>query len=98
MTQPDERVVVGVIERSVLVTMVERLAFRLRTAATRSRAFEAARPIIHAAARYGGVTILAAVATHVLLVSAVSPPPSWYWLILPALFTVAGAALIVLRD
>lgn len=96
MTPTDDRQVIGVIERSAVVTAIARLATRVGRAARTSRTLGAARPVARAAQRNLGVTILAAVATHVALVGAIGRPVSWYWLIIPAVFAAAGALLIAL--
>jgi hypothetical protein len=96
MTPADDRIVLGVIERSAIVQAVERVATRLGRAAGTSRTLQATRTITRAAQRNFGVTILAAVAVHIALVGVVVRPVSWYWLIIPALFAAAGALLVAL--
>ena len=93
MKRTDDRIVLGVIEQSAVVGAVERLATRLGQAASASSVLDAVRSIARGASRERGVTILAAVATHVGLVGAVVRPVSWYWLIIPGIFAAAGAVL-----
>lgn len=96
MTPTDDRKVLGVIEQSAIVTAIERVAAGLGRAAATSRTLETARTIGRAAERKLGVTILAAVATHVALVGVIVRPVAWYWLLIPTLFAAAGALLVAL--
>lgn len=99
MTPADDRIVVGVVERSAIVQAVERVAARVGQAARTSRTRAAAQTIARATQRSLGVTILAAVAAHVVLMGVVVRPVSWYWLIVPGVFAAAGALLAALpRD
>ncbi len=96
MKQADDHLALGVIEQSAIVTAVERAATRLGEAAKSSRVLQAARSMARVTGRHRGVTVLAAVATHVGLVSVVVRPQFWYWLIIPALVAAAGAVLLAL--
>jgi hypothetical protein len=97
MKQADDQLALGVIERSAIVTAVERAATRLGEAAKSSSVLQAARSVAREAGRHRGVTILSAVATHVALMGLVVRPQFWYWLMIPALFAAAGAVLVALR-
>ena len=96
MKPADDHLALGVIEQSAIVTAVERAAIPLAEAAKSSSVLQAARSIARVAGRHCGVTLLAAVATHVALMSVVVRPQFWYWLIIPALFAAAGAVLVAL--
>ena len=95
MKQADD-IGLGAIDHSAIVNTVERVATPLGRAAKASRIVRAARSTARAATRNGGITILAAVATHVALASVVARPVSWYWLIIPSLVAAAGVLLAAL--
>ena len=98
MKPTDDEIGLDMMDRSVIVTALEPMATRLGRAAKASRAVQASHAVAHAATRHGGITVLAAVATHVALVSLVVRPVSFYWLIIPAIFAAGGAILAALRQ
>ena len=95
MSSQDESAVVAAIERSAIVGVVHRTATRLARAAQRSALLTALAAVFRDAAGRPGITVLAAVLTHVLLVSIVARPAFWYWIIVPAIVAAAAVVLLI---
>ena len=98
MNTTDERIVIDAIEQSAIAGAIERAGTRLWRAAQHSTLLASATVLCRAAARQAGVTILAAVLTHLLLMVVFARPAFWYWLIVPAIITVAAVVLIVVES
>lgn len=98
MNATDERIVIDAIEQSAIAGAIERAGTRLRRAAQHSTLLASATALCRAAARQAGVTILAAVLTHLLLMAVFARPAFWYWLIVPVIFTAAAVVLIVVES
>lgn len=94
MNATDERVVIDAIEQSAVAGAIERAGARLWRAAQHSTLLASATALCRAAARHAGVTVLAAVLTHLLLMLGFARPASWYWLIVPAICAAAAVVLI----
>jgi hypothetical protein len=84
-------------ERSRVVQLVGRAAHTLARAARHSIAVGRMRPLGAAVASRPGVTILAAMGTHVALMTVGSGWRQWYWLLLPSIFCVIAVVLIASR-
>jgi hypothetical protein len=94
----DERRVTATLEGSLVIGWLARLGAAVAQASRRSSLLSLVRPLVDAIVRRPGLTLTAAALTHVLVMTAVSRPPSWQWLILPSLFVAMGAALWLMVD
>ena len=89
-------VVLDVVQRSVVFGRVERLGRLFRRAALDSHAVRGLRHVSVSVSAHAGITLLAAVFVHTMLVGAVVRPANAYWLLLPSMAAVAGILLIIL--
>jgi hypothetical protein len=80
---------------SALVRAVERGARRLRAAASSSILITRGRSWLRDARPHAGSVLMTAATTHLLLMITIGRPLSWHFAILPSLFLLAGAVLIV---
>jgi hypothetical protein len=97
MNRQDESAVVAAIEGSAIVGVIQRAGTRLSHATQRSILLTSLAAVFRDAAARPGVTVLAAVLTHVPLVSIVARPPFWYWVIVPAICAAAGVMLLLVE-
>jgi hypothetical protein len=81
-------------ENSAIVQRIERGAMRLRVAASSSILITRGRSWLRDARPHAGRVLVAAAATHLLLMITIGRPLSWHFAILPSLFLLAGAVLI----
>jgi sugar phosphate permease len=88
-----EAVVIRTLETSVLLSWIERMAQSVRLAADRSRSFGAAKRVWSNTSANAGLTLVVAVAVHLLLMMIVRPAHA-YWLIVPACAAVAAVVLM----
>lgn len=82
-------------ENSAIVQSIERGATRLRAAASSSLLMTRAGLWLRIARPHAGHVLVAAATTHLLLMITIGRPLSWHFAILPSLFLLAGAVLIV---
>jgi hypothetical protein len=94
----DDRLVTRCVESSAVVGWLARLGAAGARAAKQSSLLSLARPIVGDAAARPGLTLIAAALTHLLVMTAVSRPPSWFWLILPLMFLAIGVVLWLMID
>jgi hypothetical protein len=97
MNAAHERAVLDAIERSAIAGAIERVGTRLWRNAQHSFLLASMAAAFRAASGRPGVSILAAVLTHVMLMSLVARPSFWYWLIVPAIAAAAAVVLIVVE-
>ena len=93
-----DRDLMRVIEGSAIFRAIDRFVSRLVIGFSHSRLVPQIKYQAKHAAAHRGATLLTAVAVHVLLVATLGRPMLWYWLILPALFAVAGLLLLLMVD
>jgi hypothetical protein len=93
MNDPRDRAVLGTLDTSLLVSWIERTAHSVWSAADRSVVIGAARHVWSNASANAGVTLLVAVAVHLLLMSFVRPAHG-YWLSVPVCAGLAAAVLM----
>lgn len=96
MNDMQERSVIRTLEASVLLSWIERIGRSLGRAAERSWSVAAAERLLSSARAHAGVTLLVAVAVHLLLMIIVRPAKA-YWLIVPGCAAVAAVVLLVTR-
>lgn len=89
-----DRKVITVVEQSALLTLAERFARKVLAFWATSRLRTRTARVWAEVAPRSGTVLLSAVATHVVLTVTIARPASGYWLILPALFAVAGLTLV----
>lgn len=82
-------------ENSAIVQNIERGATRLRAAASSSILITLGRSWLRNARPQAGYVLVAAATTHLFLMITIGRPLSWHFAILPSLFLLAGAVLIV---
>jgi hypothetical protein len=93
-----DRTVIDVLERSAVVGAVDRLGRSMTASLHHSRLLPPLRAQLNSARARPGTTLLAAAAVHVVLQGALARPVSWYWLILPLIYSLAGALLTLMVD
>lgn len=98
MSTYDERRVTAIVERSAVVLWLARLGAAGGRALQHSSLLALARPLASAVRLRPGLSLIAAAVTHLAVMTAVSRPPSWYWLILPSAFAVIGVMLWLMVD
>ena len=99
----DDRRVLSVIESGVIVGRIDRALSRIWRGAGDSVAVSAAtrwvaawRGLGRSTQRFAaGLTLVVAVATHLLLAIATETPAGWLWLILPGLALAIGGLLLL---
>jgi hypothetical protein len=96
MNHLQERAVIRTLEGSVLLSWCERIGRLIWLAAERSRTVAAAECMLSSTRAHRGVTLLVAVAVHLMLMIVVRPAHA-YWLIVPVGAGVAAAVLLMTR-
>jgi hypothetical protein len=93
-----DRDVTRLVEGSAIVRAIERVVIALTAAVEHSRLLPAMASPWAAARTRPGTVMLAACATHVVLMLVMARPVAGYWLILPSIDAVAGVLLLVMVD
>lgn len=97
MNERHDQSVLEIVQRSALISGIERLARPVGRAAADSRALHRLEDWRRSVAAHAGITLLVAAVVHIVLVGAVVRPPHWYWLFLPSMAVAAAIVLITVR-